>query len=96
VTGTEVTQRLDELKADVELNKDKLFVIICDEAHSGCTKSTKTQNESPYYKIVNFWNSDDHPNVFVILVSGEQNVFSIYLKDRFERVYLDATSGFSG
>jgi hypothetical protein len=47
MTGKEVTQRLDKLKADAELNKDKLFIIICDEAHSGCTKSTENQNESP-------------------------------------------------
>ena len=71
ISSKEVDDRQDELIADVSKNPDKLFILIFDEAHSGCTKSTKKQGVSPYYKIVNFWNSNDHPNVFVIMVSGD-------------------------
>ena len=71
ISSKEVDDRLAELKEDVSKNPDKLFVLIFDEAHSGCTMSTKKQSVSPYSKIVNFWNSNDHPNVFVIMVSGD-------------------------
>ena len=62
-----------ELKEDVKKNPDKLFVLIFDEAHSGCTKSTEKQAESAYSKIVNFWNSVEHPNVVVIMVTGKKS-----------------------
>ena len=72
IDSNEVYDRLDELKEDVLRNPDTLFVLIFDEAHSGCTKLTKNQVESPYGRIVNYWNSDDHTNVVAIMVTGEK------------------------
>ena len=70
VESKDVDNRLQEIKSQVKLNPRTLFVIICDEAHSGATKSTAKSDLSPYSKVVNHWNSTDHPNVIVILVSG--------------------------
>jgi hypothetical protein len=58
------------LKGDVKAKKDTLFIIVCDEAHSSSTNSTQAKAESAYSKIVNFWKSDEHPNVLVFMVSG--------------------------
>ena len=74
VESKDVDSRLQQLISDVEKNPTTLFVIICDEAHSGATKSTPNSEFSPYSKIVNQWNSKDHPNVFVILVSGNFSI----------------------
>ena len=73
INSREVESRLAELKEDVKKNPDKLFVLIFDEAHSGCTKLAGKQSESAYSKIVNYWNSVDQPNVLVIMVTGKKS-----------------------
>lgn len=54
-----------------------LFVIVCDEAHYGATSGTSDLNNggdqskpSPYAKLAGSWNSEDYPNVVVLLVSA--------------------------
>lgn len=49
-----------------------LLLIVCDEAHSGATGKVdnKQLQETPYSKLVNPWNSQDFPNVVVIMVTA--------------------------
>ncbi len=47
-----------------------LFLVVADEAHWGVTKETGSGEDPAYTTLVNTWNSEEHPNVFVLLVSA--------------------------
>ena len=77
INSEDVTRRLDELKKDAAECLHTLFVIVFDEAHHGATSFTSDLNNSgdqarpsPYNKLAGSWNSEDFPNVVVLLVSA--------------------------
>ena len=78
VWGKAGDARLNQLKTEVEKNPSTFYVIIFDEAHHGAT--TNEDNSTPYSKLA-FWNSQDFPNVFVLLVSATPwNLLSVKSK----------------
>ena len=51
-------------------NPDTLFIIIFDEAHHSATAKNEDKKPTPYQKLAKPWNSEDFPNVFVLMVSA--------------------------
>lgn len=50
-----------------------------DEAHHGAT--AKEDRETPYSKLLSPWNSEDYPNVFILMVSATPwNLLSVSSK----------------
>ena len=77
-----------KLKEEVEKNRSTLYVIIFDEAHHGAT--TNEDRSTPYSKLASTWNSEDFPNVFVLLVSATPwNLLSVKSKIPEKLVYMD-------
>ena len=65
------------MKNDATNDQHTLFVIVFDEAHYSATSVTSDLNNggdlskpSPYAKLAGSWNSEDFPNVVVLLVSA--------------------------
>ena len=62
--------RLEEIKTKAK-NPKCLQLLIFDEAHYGATKQTKEGfRQTPYSSILQHYNSQDYPNVIVLLVTA--------------------------
>ena len=65
-----IDERLLQIKDNA---KDLTFlqILIFDEAHYSATSTTdKNKRETPYSKLLNYLNSEDYPNVIVLLVTA--------------------------
>ena len=64
-------KRLAEIKQNAQRDPKLLQVIVCDEAHySATSQPDEDKRETPYSLLVNWANSEDYPNVIVILVTA--------------------------
>ena len=64
-------KRLQEIKNRANENPKCLQILIFDEAHHGATSQhQKDKRETPYSFLSSEFNSDDFPNVIVLLVSA--------------------------
>ena len=64
-----------QLEQRVREEPHTLFLIICDEAHWGVANDSSDSDDlieqkNANYKIVNTWNSQTHPNAFILLVTA--------------------------
>ncbi|XP_068229793.1 uncharacterized protein [Palaemon carinicauda] len=55
----------ENFHTQVKNNPTTLFLIVADEAHWGATTDDK-----PHSMLINKWNSQDHPNVILLLVTA--------------------------
>ena len=64
-------KRLKEIKEASKRDPELFQLLIFDQAHFGATSNYKNEgNETPYHKLIKDFNSDDYPNVFVLLVTA--------------------------
>ena len=71
VRTKENDKRLQEIKNRAKENPKCLQILIFDEAHHGATSQhQKDKRETPYSFLSSEFNSDDYPNVIVLLVSA--------------------------
>jgi hypothetical protein len=76
----EVKKRLDHLKKQVQDHPNKLFVIVCDEAHYGATDKTPKGEDSGYNKVVNYWNSEYIYNINRRLMLQKMSCFTTFFQ----------------
>ena len=61
---------MNEIKKKAD-NPKCLQLLIFDEAHYGATQQTKTdKRQTPYSSILQHYNSQEYPNVIVLLVTA--------------------------
>ena len=65
-----VMDRREEIIANSKSDPTKLTIIIFDEAHYSATSETAKGEESAYSKLLNHLNSDDYPNIVVLMISA--------------------------
>ena len=64
-------ERLQQIKDMAKNNPKSLQLLIFDEAHFGATSNTrKEKQKTPYEYLIDDFNSDDYPNVIVLLVTA--------------------------
>lgn len=87
-TTKKIVPEIEAYKNHVKSNPDTFFMIILDEAHYGAT--TNEENTTPYSRLALPWNSEEFPNVFVLLVSATPwNLLSVTSKIHFQEVCMD-------
>ena len=63
-------ERIEEIKENAK-NPKCLQLLIFDEAHHGATKqSNEDKSETPYSKLTQHYNSQDYPNIIILLVTA--------------------------
>ena len=63
-------KRLKKIKANAEDPKF-LQILIFDEAHySATSQKDATKKETPYSKLLNYINSEEYPNIIVLLITA--------------------------
>ena len=63
-------KRMEMIKANSE-DRKFLQILIYDEAHYSATSQTDaTKRETPYSKLLNYINSEDYPNIIVLLITA--------------------------
>ena len=86
--------RLEEIKKKAE-NPKCLQLLIFDEAHYGATQQTKEgKQETPYSSILKHYNSQEYPNVIILLVTATPwNLLTVSSKLSDSMVMYDPTTG---
>ncbi len=61
---------LTQFKKDASENPNKFFLVVADEAHWGITNKGLMGELGANHELINAWDHDKYPNVFVLLVSA--------------------------
>ena len=87
----ETYNRRDEIIRRAKENPDLLQILIFDEAHySATSKTEKSKKETPYSTLLNYLNSDEYPNILVLLVTATPwNLLTVSSKLRQTEILLD-------
>ena len=87
----DIKTRLKEIKNRAKSEPNLLQIHIFDEAHySATSQPDENKQETPYAMLLNYLNSDDYPNIIVLLVTATPwNLLTASSKLRKTEVILD-------
>ena len=70
VKSKEVMARRDEIIENAKNDPELLTIVIFDEAHYSATSETAKGEDSAYSYLLNHFNSEDFPNIVVLMISA--------------------------